>query len=226
MPEASGIRAKPGLCSRARQKQPESHPAGADKTVDLRRPNPYVLPSFLMPERESEREKPVPVNPMERLHAYWRMPYILAPGDGDHKANPFADLHKEEDDRRNLILRRGGHCYIVMNRFPYNAGHLLVVPYREVADLEGMELAERHELIDLVTAAQDLLTRALQPDGFNTGFNFGRAAGAGIPSHLHCHVVPRWVGDTNFMPVIGHTRVLPDSLDAMWERLRQFATAE
>ena len=110
---------------------------------------------------------------------------------------------------------------IVMNRYPYNAGHLLVLPYREVAQLEDMAKEERHELMDLIVKAQEILTNALRPDGFNTGFNFGKAAGAGIPCHLHCHVVPRWHGDTNFMPVIGHTRVLPDSMDLMWERLNQ-----
>jgi ATP adenylyltransferase len=94
-----------------------------------------------------------------------------------------------------------------------------VVPYREVPQLEELSGEERHELMDLIVMAQQILTRALQPDGFNTGFNFGDAAGAGIPCHLHCHVVPRWNGDTNFMPVIGNTRVLPDSMDAMWERL-------
>ena len=106
-----------------------------------------------------------------------------------------------------------------MNRYPYNAGHLLVLPFREVAELELLETEERHELMDLIIKAQQILTRALRPNGFNTGFNFGNAGGAGIPCHLHCHVVPRWEGDTNFMPVIGNTRVLPDSMDAMWERL-------
>jgi ATP adenylyltransferase len=179
-----------------------------------------------MPESDMQKEHRAPAGPLERLHAYWRMPYILAPKQGEPERNPFAELHKDDDDRRSLVLHRGRHCYIVMNRFPYNAGHLLVVPFREVAGLEDLEAEERHELIDLMAEAQRILTRALQPDGFNTGFNFGRAAGAGIPTHLHCHIVPRWSGDTNFMPVIGHTRVLPESLDAMWERLRQFVPAE
>lgn len=156
---------------------------------------------------------------MQRLHAYWRMPYILAPSHADKDGNPFTQIHQRGDDRAEYILYRGHLNYIVMNRFPYNAGHLLVVPYREVPQLEELSGEERHELMDLIVMAQQILTRALQPDGFNTGFNFGDAAGAGIPCHLHCHVVPRWNGDTNFMPVIGNTRVLPDSMDAMWERL-------
>jgi ATP adenylyltransferase len=156
---------------------------------------------------------------MERLHAYWRMPYILAPKDPQDGGNPFKKMAESGDDRKEYILYRGRFNFIVMNRYPYNAGHLLVLPFQEVGGLEDMEPAERHELMDLIVKAQEILDRALKPDGFNTGFNFGKAAGAGIPKHLHCHVVPRWDGDTNFMPVIGHTRVLPDSMDAMWERL-------
>ena len=155
---------------------------------------------------------------MDRLHAYWRMPYILAPKNPD-ESNPFTKIHQTGDDKKEYILYRGTWNYIVMNRYPYNAGHLLVLPFREVDEMEKLELEERHELIDLIVKAQQILTRALKPDGFNIGFNFGKAAGAGIPSHLHCHIVPRWSGDTNFMPVIGDTRVLPDSMDAMWERL-------
>jgi len=162
---------------------------------------------------------------MERLHAYWRMPYILAPKNPEDSGNPFTRITESGDDRKEYILLRGELNYIVMNRYPYNAGHLLVLPYREVGRLEDLKKEERYELMDLIVTAQQILTRALKPDGFNTGFNFGKAGGAGIPSHLHCHVVPRWDGDTNFMPVIGHTRVLPDSMDAMWERLSECIVA-
>lgn len=157
---------------------------------------------------------------MKRLHAYWRMPYILAPKDPDGCRNPFTQITETGDDRKEYILYRGERNFIVMNRYPYNAGHLLVLPFREVGRLEDLNREERYELMDLIIKAQEILTRALKPDGFNTGFNFGKAAGAGIPCHLHCHVVPRWDGDTNFMPVIGGTRVLPDAMDAMWERLK------
>jgi len=162
---------------------------------------------------------------MERLHAYWRMPYILAPKNPDQGKNPFTRIAESGDDAREYILLRGTHNFIVMNRYPYNAGHLLVLPYREAASLEELSAGERHELMDLIVKAQQILTRALKPDGFNTGFNFGKAAGAGIPKHLHFHVVPRWEGDTNFMPVIGNTRVLPDAMDAMWERLHAHVEA-
>lgn len=162
---------------------------------------------------------------MDRLHAYWRMPYILAPKQSEAGGNPFTQILASGDDRKEYILYRGALNYIVMNRYPYNAGHLLVLPNREVDTLDKLSPEERHELMDLIVKAQDILTRALRPDGFNTGFNFGQAGGAGIPCHLHCHVVPRWNGDTNFMPVIGNTRVLPDSMDAMWERLHAFVDA-
>ncbi|MGC6425113.1 MAG: HIT family protein [Lentimonas sp.] len=156
---------------------------------------------------------------MQRLHAYWRMPYILAPKNPDEGGNPFTRIPNSGDDQKEYILYRGKLNYIVMNRFPYNAGHLLVIPFREVPALDQLTTEERHELMDLIVEAQNILNRALHPDGFNTGFNFGEAGGAGIPNHLHCHVVPRWNGDTNFMPVIGNTRVIPDSMDAMWRRL-------
>lgn len=111
----------------------------------------------------------------------------------------------------------------MLNRFPYNAGHLLAAPFRQVDSLPRLNPAERVELTDLIAWAQEILQKAIQPDGFNIGFNIGGDAGAGIPSHLHCHIVPRWRGDTNFMPVVNNTRVLPESLDAMWTRLHEIA---
>ncbi len=173
-------------------------------------------------DESGQTQTPAQLPPsMERLHAYWRMPYILAPRNADEGGNPFTQITQTGDDAKEYILLRGEYNYIVMNRYPYNAGHLLVLPYREVAKLEDLKKEERHELMDLIIEAQNILTRALRPNGFNTGFNFGDAGGAGIPCHLHCHVVPRWNGDTNFMPVIGNTRVLPDSMDAMWQRLHE-----
>jgi ATP adenylyltransferase len=121
-----------------------------------------------------------------------------------------------------LIVHRSKNCYLVLNRYPYNAGHLLVVPYREVSGLSDLNTDERADFMESLIQAEDILRNALNPDGFNIGFNLGSAAGAGIPKHLHAHVVPRWNGDTNFMPVLGETRVLPQSLEAMWERLREF----
>lgn len=149
------------------------------------------------------------------------MPYIEAPkqeGEGD--GNPFVAIGQAEDDKAVLLLWRSEHCYIVMNKFPYNAGHLLVIPYREVPTLDALSREERADLMEGIVKGQAILSRALRPDGFNVGFNFGAAGGAGIPRHLHCHIVPRWNGDTNFMPVIADIKVIPQSMDAMWERLR------
>ncbi len=159
---------------------------------------------------------------MQHLHAYWRMEYVEAPKDAPD-ANPFASLPRLGDDRAARIVHRGDGNYIVLNRFPYNAGHLLVVPFREVAELEHLTAPERDELMALIVLGKRILQAALKPDGFNIGFNLGAAAGAGIPKHLHAHIVPRWTGDTNFMPVVGQTRVLPQSLDTMYDRLHAVA---
>ncbi|MEX2382941.1 MAG: HIT domain-containing protein [Opitutales bacterium] len=159
---------------------------------------------------------------MQRLHSYWRMEYVEATKYPEGQ-NPFQELPRLSSDREALIVHRGATSYILMNRYPYNAGHLLVIPYREVSDLSLLDVEERTELMNLVVEAKEILQKAINPDGFNIGFNLGTAAGAGVPSHLHCHIVPRWDGDTNFMPVLGDTRVLPTSLEAMWERLRSFS---
>jgi ATP adenylyltransferase len=157
---------------------------------------------------------------MQHLHAYWRMEYIEAPKypEGD---NPFAALPQMADDAA-LIIHRSQHGYLVLNRFPYNAGHLLAVPFRAVTDLPDLTTAERADLMELTILGEQILRAALKPDGFNIGYNLGTAAGSSI-AHLHAHIVPRWAGDTNFMPVIGRTRVLPTSLEAMYQRLRTAA---
>jgi len=160
--------------------------------------------------------------PMNHLHAYWRMEYVESPKPEKGGDNPFIKALNLDNDREALILHRSALSFIIMNKFPYNAGHLLVLPIREVAELEKLDENERNDLMNAVVHAKAILTKALNPDGFNIGFNFGRAAGAGIPSHLHAHIVPRWSGDTNFMPVLGDTRVLPESLEAMYQRLIQF----
>ncbi|ACB75807.1 HIT family protein [Opitutus terrae] len=159
---------------------------------------------------------------MQQLHAYWRMEYIQAPRYPARMKRPFTELPALGDDRAALIVHRARHAYLVMNRFPYNPGHLLAVPFREVNELEALTPAEAAGLMAEIIFAKRLLTAALSPDGFNVGFNLGSAAGGSIP-HLHAHVVPRWNGDTNFMPVIGQTRTLPQSLDATWERLAAVA---
>jgi ATP adenylyltransferase len=157
---------------------------------------------------------------MDHLHAYWRMEYIEAPKQTDG-GNLFVDLPATGDDAKAHILHRSRLSYLVLNRFPYNAGHLLAVPFRPVTDLVELEPAERADLMDIIVIGKEVLRVAINPNGFNVGFNLGTAAGGSVP-HLHAHIVPRWNGDTNFMPVIGQTRVLPLSLDAMYVRLREF----
>jgi ATP adenylyltransferase len=159
---------------------------------------------------------------MEQLHAYWRMEYIEAPRYPETK-RPFTELPALGDDRTALIVHRAAYSYLLMNRFPYNPGHLLAIPYREVAELEELTSVERADIMESIVLAKRLLVAAIKPDGFNVGFNLGSAAGGSIP-HLHAHIVPRWNGDNNFMPVIGQTRTLPQSLDAMWERLSSVAS--
>src|SRR5687768_4614241 len=158
---------------------------------------------------------------MDHLHAYWRMEYIEAPRakPGD---NPFATLPSMGDDEAALIIHRSPLSYLVLNRYPYNPGHLLAVPFRAATDLVELAADERADLMDEIIRGKEILRVAINPNGFNIGFNLGSAAGGSIP-HLHAHIVPRWNGDTNFMPVIGETRVLPQSLDAMYRRLAAVA---
>jgi ATP adenylyltransferase len=155
---------------------------------------------------------------MQQLHAYWRMDYIEAPRYPAAMKRPFTELPLMGDDRAAMIVHRTKLSYLVLNRFPYNPGHLLAVPYREVVELEELSPPERADLMEEVVFARRLLTAAMKPDGVNIGFNLGAAAGGSI-AHLHGHIVPRWNGDNNFMPVVGQTRVLPQSLEATWDRL-------
>jgi ATP adenylyltransferase len=155
---------------------------------------------------------------MQQLHAYWRMDYIEAPRYPATMKRPFTDLPAMGDDKLALIVHRSAYSYLVLNRFPYNPGHLLAVPFREVVEPEELPKAERADLMEEIIYARRLLTAAMKPDGVNVGFNLGTAAGGSI-AHLHAHIVPRWNGDNNFMPAIGQTRVLPQSLEATWDRL-------
>jgi len=131
---------------------------------------------------------------------------------------PFTELPALGDDRTALIIHRTPLSYLMLNRFPYNPGHLLAIPFREVVDIEELTPAESADLFALITFGKKILKTALKPDGFNIGFNLGSASGGSI-AHLHGHVVPRWNGDNNFMPVLGQTRILPQALDSTWERL-------
>ena len=158
---------------------------------------------------------------MDHLHAYWRMEYIEAPREKSG-GSPFTDLPALGDDAKALIIHRSPLSYLILNRYPYNPGHLLAVPFRAATDLTELTAAERTDLMDEIITGKEILSAAVKPDAFNIGFNLGSAAGGSIP-HLHAHIVPRWNGDTNFMPVIGETRVLPQSLEAMYARLAAVA---
>lgn len=154
---------------------------------------------------------------MQQLHAYWRMEYIEAPR-FPASQRPFTELPALGDDRAALIVHRSRLSYLMLNRFPYNPGHLLAIPFREVVDIEELSPEENTDLFAIITFGKRILRTALNADGFNVGFNLGTAAGGSI-AHLHGHVVPRWTGDNNFMPVLGQTRVLPQCLEATWEKL-------
>ena len=156
---------------------------------------------------------------MQQLHPHWRMDYIEAPHYPAAMQRPFTELPALGDDRTALIVHRSPLSYLILNRFPYNPGHLLAVPFRDVSDLDLLTPAERGDLFEEITLGKRLLTAALKPDAFNIGFNLGGPVAGGSIAHLHGHIVPRWNGDNNFMPVIGSTRILPQSLDATWERL-------
>lgn len=162
---------------------------------------------------------------MQQLHAYWRMEYIEAPRYPATMQRPFTELPALGDDRAALIVHRSALSYLILNRFPYNPGHLLAVPFRDVNDLSQLTAAESADLFAEVILGQTLLTTALKPDGFNIGFNLGSAVAGGSIAHLHGHIVPRWNGDNNFMPVLGQTRILPQALDATWEKLAAASAA-
>ena len=150
------------------------------------------------------------------------MAYIAAPR-FPKSQKPFSELPALGDDRTALIVHRSPLSYLMLTRFPYNPGHLLAIPFREVNDLTDLTPDESADLMSLIIFARRVLQTALNPDGINVGFNLGSAAGGSIP-HLHGHLVPRWTGDSNFMPVLGDTRILPEALEATWEKLSTTAS--
>jgi len=155
---------------------------------------------------------------MDRLWSPWRMQYVT--GTGDARGCVFCDA-LSSPDADALVLHRGRACYVILNLFPYNSGHLMVVPNRHVAALSATTHEERCEMMDLTRLAELALTEAYKPQGLNVGMNLGRSAGAGIVDHIHVHVVPRWNGDTNFMTVVGEVRVLPEDIAQTARRLRE-----
>ncbi|MGA8110892.1 MAG: HIT domain-containing protein [Acidobacteriaceae bacterium] len=141
----------------------------------------------------------------------------------------YAQAHgigRDEAERAALIVLRTESNYVCLNRYPYTSGHLMVVPYEHQASLTALSTATLHEMMDLAQRAERVLAEVYRPGGFNFGLNLGKAAGAGIAGHLHLHALPRWVGDTNFMSVLGETRVLPEELDVTWKRMRDAFAAD
>jgi ATP adenylyltransferase len=161
---------------------------------------------------------------MDRVFAPWRMEYILSNSDNNEKKGTgciFCDFPGEHEDEKRLILHRGKYCFVILNAFPYNPGHLMVVPYRHTNDLPGLAPEELGEMMATVQTAVMVLKKVMDPQGFNIGMNLGKVAGAGIDQHLHIHIVPRWNGDTNFMPVLGGVRVVSEALNNTWKRVKE-----
>jgi ATP adenylyltransferase len=161
---------------------------------------------------------------LDRLWSPWRSEYIASAGDADPSVCVFCKLRDQaESDAENFVLHRAAHNFIVLNRYPYISGHLLIVPYEHVGELDAAAKATTDELMDLTKRSQTALREVYRPDGFNVGMNLGRSAGAGIADHIHIHILPRWAGDTNFMTSVAEARVLPEDLATTYEKLlREF----
>ena len=153
---------------------------------------------------------------MERIWAPWRMEYITQDKPDECI---FCTLPNSGDDEKNFILFQGRHSFVVMNIFPYNNGHLMVSPYRHIACITDLDKEESLEVTELTKGCIEILRIQNTPDGFNVGFNIGKSAGAGYGDHIHNHIVPRWAGDTNFMPVLAETKIHPEHLQKSYKRL-------
>lgn len=165
---------------------------------------------------------------MDRLCSPWRYAYVSSPGAGSSPDDDpgssscvFCSLRDSADPpENNFILHRARYNYVVLNLYPYISGHLLIIPYEHIADLDAAAKETTDELMDLTKHCQTALREAYRPDGINLGMNLGRAAGAGVAGHLHLHILPRWLGDANFMTTIGETRVIPEDLNATYAKLK------
>ena len=154
---------------------------------------------------------------MERMWSPWRSRYVAK---ADDDGCFFCSHFQERDDEKNGVLWRGDKVFVVLNAYPYNSGHVMVAPVRHVGDMGEVGVDELHDLVEVTQRSVAILKEALRAHGHNVGMNLGDVAGAGVPGHLHMHVVPRWGGDTNFMPVVGETKVLPEMLADSYAKLR------
>lgn len=174
------------------------------------------------PEKLRSEEKAAQANIKEgRLWAPWRMKYIQAAAWGEDEECFLCVNPTMVDNEKNLLLHRGRYCFVIMNLYPYNNGHIMVAPYRHIGDFMDLTSEEMTETMELTRLSIEALSATMHPHGYNIGLNLGRVAGAGIEEHLHLHIVPRWDGDTNFMPVLAETKVVSESLHESWRRLRQ-----
>lgn len=154
---------------------------------------------------------------MDYLWTPWRYAYVTAEKTADCI---FCELPKDGDDKKARIVYRGKTCYLVLNTFPYTPGHVMIVPYVHLDELQKLPQEAAHEMMDLSQRMEQVLRSLYRPDGVNMGMNIGQAAGAGIAGHIHMHVLPRWVADANFMSVVGETRVLPETLEVTWGKIK------
>ena len=154
---------------------------------------------------------------MEQIWAPWRIKYIQME---KPEGCILCEKPRQSDDVLNYILYRGDKNFIILNSYPYNPGHLMIAPYRHIATLEGLTSEELHEHFEIVSRGGRILRQVFNPAGFNIGINMGKVAGAGIDDHFHTHIVPRWQGDTNFMPVLSNTRVMPEALAETYAKLK------
>jgi ATP adenylyltransferase len=156
----------------------------------------------------------------QRIWAPWRLPYVKDASKDSASECIFCTKPAEDDDEANLIIHRGERCFVILNLFPYTNGHLMVAPFEHLAALQALDSDTLAELMALAQRAMTILDRSYDPQGYNVGFNQGRVAGAGFEAHIHMHVVPRWAGDTNYMPVLADTLVMPQSLEQSYKVLR------
>ena len=155
---------------------------------------------------------------MDYLWTPWRYAYVS--GIDKTSGCIFCDLPLAGDDAKARIVYRGQHCYVVLNTYPYTSGHVMIVPFAHLDELQKLPREAAHEMMDLSQRMEGVLRKLYTPDGINLGMNIGKAAGAGVAGHVHLHVLPRWVADANFMSVIGETRVLPETLEKTYERIK------
>lgn len=155
---------------------------------------------------------------MDYLWTPWRYAYIT--GSKENQTCVFCDKKDDKDDRGAWIVYRGQECYVCLNAYPYTSGHVMIIPYDHIDELHKLSSVAAREMMDLCQRTETILRELYHPDGINLGMNIGSAAGAGVAGHIHMHVLPRWIADANFMTVVGETRILPETLDVTWNRIR------